>query len=395
VQDSIAGLALALVVVLAWPATQTPPPAQPPPPAPAPAPPTVVSPEIGADRTVTFRLWAPNASEVQLSGNWMGPRPPVPLVKGDNGVWSVSVPGLEPNIYSYGFLVDGTRTPDPACRCTFSSAGRFVDSVLRIRGTRPEPWEPQNHPPGTLHHERFLSARQKQLRRMVVYTPPGYEQAGSRRYPVLVLLPGTPGDEHDWTGGGGFAEVMFDNLIASGAMVPMIVVMHASDALDRPGARRSDENLSEFETILVSEVLPLVRSRYRVQSQPDAWAIAGLSLGGEFGMHVGLKHPEIFRSVASLSGSLVPNSFETRFAPWLATPEIRRGAYRTIWIGCGSEDIFLDGTKAFAKQLDAAGIRHVFKEFAGPHSMATARRELAELLPLLFKAPVDARPQAR
>ena len=130
---------------------------------------------------------------------------------------------------------------------------------------------------------------------------------------MLVLLPGTPGDENDWTSGGGFAEVMFDNLIARGEMVPMLVVMHASDALDRPGGRRSDQNLEEFEAILVDEVLPLLRERYRVDTRPESWAIAGLSLGGEFGMHVGLKHPEIFRSIASLSGSLVQNSFDTRF----------------------------------------------------------------------------------
>ena len=379
-------LALALAVALGWPVAQTPPPL---------TPPSVVSPEIGTDRAVTFRLWAPKASEVQLSGNWMGPHPPVPLVRGDNGVWSTRVPPLKPNIYSYGFIVDGIRTPDPACRCTFSAAGRFVDSVLRIPGDKPEPWEAQNSPPGTLHHERFLSARQQQIRRFVVYTPPGYEQAGSRRYPALVLLPGTPGDEHDWTSGGGFAEVMFDNLIARGEMAPMIVVVTASDALDRAGQRRSDENLQEFEAILLKEVLPVVRSRYRVHSRPESWAIAGLSLGGEFGMHVGLKHPEVFRSVASLSGSLVPNSFDRRFLPWLATPEIRRGAYNMIWVGCGAEDVFLEGARTFARRLDAAGIRHVFREFDGPHSMSTARRELAELLPQLFRPRAGGRSLSR
>src|SRR6188768_962988 len=89
-------------------------------------------------------------------------------------------------------------------------------------------------------------------------------------------------------------------------MVPMVVVMHASDALDRATARRGDENLLEFESILTSELLPLVRQRYRVREEARSWAIAGLSLGGEFGMYVGLRHPELFRTVASISGSLVP-----------------------------------------------------------------------------------------
>ncbi len=346
--------------------------------------PRLVSPDIQPDRSVVFRLWAPQASEVKLSGSWMGPQPPVALTKGDDGVWSVRVPPLEPNAYSYGFLVNGVRATDPSCQCSFTSARRFSDSSFIIAGDPPRPWEPQNRPPGTLHQERFFSARHKQMRRFVVYTPPAYESSGSRRYPALVLLPGTPGDENDWTGGGGSAEWMFDNLIAEGRMVPMVVVMHASDVLDRAGERRSDNNLREFESILADELLPLVRKRYRVSSDPRSWGIAGLSLGGEFGMHVGLKRPELFRTVASLSGSLVPASFGARFTPLLSAAHVRH--YRLIWIGCGSEDIFFGGAKELASRLQAARIPHVFRQFPGPHSMLVARQELAELLPLLFRS---------
>ena len=353
--------------------------------------PALVSPEVLPDRSVVFRFWAPQASEVTLSGNWMGPQGPVALTKSDNGVWTATVPPLEPNIYSYGFMVDGVRTTDPSCRCAFTSASRFSDSSFTVRGNPPRPWEPQNRPPGTLHHERFFSARQQRMRRFVVYTPPGYEVSRSRLYPVLVLLPGTPGDENDWTSGGGFAEVMFDNLIAAGQVIPMVVVMHASDALDRASARRGDENLREFEAILTNELLPLIRKRYRVRTDPRSWAIAGLSLGGEFGMHLGLKHPELFRTVASLSGSLVPtdlgeagrSSFNSRFGPALEDTHTRN--YRLIWVSCGSEDIFFGGAKDFAERLKSAKIPHVFRQFPGPHAMTVARIELAELLPLLFR----------
>lgn len=354
--------------------------------------PTLVSPEVQHDRSVIFRFWAPQASEVKLSGNWMGPQVPVALKKGDDGAWTLTVPPLEANIYSYGFIVDGVRTTDPSCKCSFTSASRFSDSSFTVPGNSPRPWEPQNRSPGTLHHERFFSAQQKQMRRFVVYTPHGYDLSRSRQYPVLVLLPGTPGDENDWTSGGGFAEVMFDNLIAAGRMVPMVVVMHASDALDRAIARRGDENLREFEAILVNDLLPLVKKRYRVMADPRSWAIAGLSLGGEFGMYVGLKHPELFRSVASLSGSIVPtdageagrSSFAARFGSVLAGTPIRD--YKLIWVGCGSEDIFFGGAKAFAERLKSEKIPHIFREFPGPHAMPVAREELAELLPLLFRS---------
>jgi enterochelin esterase-like enzyme len=353
--------------------------------------PTVVSPDIRPDRSLILRFWAPQATEVKLSGNWMGPKPPVALNKADNGVWTVTVAPLEPNIHSYAFLVDGVRTTDPSCKCSFTSAGRFSDSSFTVPGQPPRAWEQQNRPTGTLHHERFFSARQQTVRRFVVYTPPGYEASPSRDYPALVLLPGTPGDENDWTSGGGFAEVMFDNLIAAGQMVPMVVVMHASDALDRPTSRRGDENLQEFEAILTKELLPLLKKRYRVSADPRSWAMAGLSLGGEFGMQVGLNHPELFRTVASISGSLVPtdagetgrSSFEVRFGPALAARHIRD--YRLIWLGCGSEDIFFAGAKAFSERLKAAKVQHTFRQFSGPHAMPVARLELAELLPLLFR----------
>jgi enterochelin esterase-like enzyme len=124
---------------------------------------------------------------------------------------------------------------------------------------------------------------------------------------------------------------------------------------------------------------------------PRSWAIAGLSLGGEFGMHAGLKHPELFRTVASLSGSILPadtgesgrSSFQVRFRPALAGTHIRN--YRLIWVGCSSEDILLGGAKAFADLLNSQEIPHIFRQFPGPHGMPVAREELAELLPLLFR----------
>lgn len=269
-------------------------------------PPILTSPEVRSDRTVTFRLWAPRASDVQLTGNWMGPQPPIPMTRDGAGVWTGMAGPFEPNIYEYAFLVDGARAIDPACKCGLMWAGRFASSRFTIRGSPARSWEPQNHPSGTLHQHRFLSMRQQLTRRFVVYTPPGYDTSGDRLYPVLVLTPGTPGDESDWTNGGGFADIMFDNLIATGRMEPMLVVMHASDVLDPPDLRRGDENMRAFETIILDELLPIVKQRYRTATDPRMWAIAGMSLGGEFGMYVGLKHPEQFRTIVSISSSLVP-----------------------------------------------------------------------------------------
>ena len=177
----------------------------------------------------------------------------------------------------------------------------------------------------------------------------------------LVLLPGTPGDETEWTSGGGSAEIVLDNLIAEGRMTPAIVVMHASDVDTRARARRGDDNLAQFEKILVDELVPLVRRRYPVKTDPSSWAIAGLSLGGEFGMYAGLRHPELFGSIGSISGSLVPRgddedglpSMDERFGPALARSDVSRN-YKLIWIGCGTGDNVCRGSRVFAQRLEAA-----------------------------------------
>jgi enterochelin esterase family protein len=356
------------------------------------APPVLVSPEVRADRTIVFRFWAPKAIEVLLSGDWMGGSP-VPLIKDAEGVWTITQGPLEPNIYQYAFLVDGARADDPSCRCTYTfGAGRGASNRFTIAAQPPAAWESQNRPPGTLHHERFYSRSQQRMRGAVVYTPPGYRPKASRRYPVLVLLAGAPGDETEWTSGGGSAEVVFDNLIADGRMTPAIVAMHASDVDARATVRRGDDNLRQFEQIVVDELVPLVKERYLVMTGAASWAIAGVSLGGEFAMYAGLRHPELFGTIGSISGSLVPRadpeeglpSMGQRFGPALARSDVSR-SYKLIWIGCGRTDIVCGGSRVLVQRLEAAKVAHTWREYDGAHQMSVFRRELVDLLQRLFR----------
>jgi enterochelin esterase-like enzyme len=356
------------------------------------APRVLVSPEVRPDRTVVFRLWAPKANEVQLIGDWTTGSP-VPLDRNADGVWTTTQGPLESNIYQYAFLVDGARADDPSCRCTYAfGAGRGASSRFIIAAQPHAPWEHQNRPPGTLHHERFFSQSQQRMRGVVVYTPPGYDAKASRRYPVLVLLAGAPGDETEWTSGGGSVDVLFDNLIAEARMTTAIVVMHASDVDPRAATRRGNDNLGQFERILIGELLPLVKQRYAARTDAKSWAIAGLSLGGEFAMYVGLRHPQLFGSIGSISGSLIPGgdpedglpSMDERFGAALARSGISRN-YELIWIGCGTADEVCRGSRVFAQRLAAAKVPHKWREYNGAHQMPVFRRELVDLLQMLFR----------
>jgi len=223
-------------------------------------------------------------------------------------------------------------------------------------------------------------------------TPPGYNPKASHKYPVLFLLPGTPGDETEWTNAAGSADVIFDNLIAEGRMPPAIVVMHASDVNPAAPTRRGDDNLRQFETILVSELSPLVKQRYPVKTDANSWALAGVSLGGEFAMAVGLRHPELFGNLGSLSGSLVPRgdeeenlpSMDQRFGPALARPGVSKN-YKSVWIGCGTNDNVCRGSRVFVQRLETAGITHTWREYEGAHQMLVFRRELIDFLQTLFR----------
>lgn len=333
-----------------------------------PRPAAVVSPEVSGDRTVTFRIYAPGANDVQVTGDWMGPKDkPIPMSKRDDGVWVGSAGPLQPNVYFYTFSINGVRAPDPANPNTIVSGGRFPQSSLEIRADAPQPWEPQSVPKGSIHVEFFDSKLQGRERSYYVYSPPGYE---SKRLPVLILLPGTPGTEADWVTVGSVNRI-FDNLIAQGKVKPMLVLMPRADVLLKGGTRA--DNLREFEPLLILEVLP------------HLLAIAGYSLGGELALTVGLRHPNFFRTVGSFAGSIFERDFEDRFGKAWADPKAISSLYRLIWIGCGSGDLLLPGNRKFSDVLNQKNIRHTFTEIAGYHSMPTFRALLIEFAQLLFR----------
>jgi enterochelin esterase-like enzyme len=312
----------------------------------------------------------------------MGPSDkPLPLSKREDGVWTVSAGPFEPNVYSYGYIVNGVRVPlDPSSPTTLISANRYASSSFLIPGKPPKAWELRPVPRGTVHIHYFRSTRQDRDRPYYVYTPPDYERETRRVYPVLILLPGTPGSEADWVSSG-LANRIFDNLLADHAMQPMVVMMPRADVMTQTGTRA--ENLREFEPLLINEILPDFEPRYHVEKKPEARAIAGYSLGGELAVTVGLRHPELFGAIGSFDGSLFEEDFADRFGTVLEKPEVVR-TYRVLWIGCGLGDLFLPGSRKLDEILKTKNIPHTLREIPGFHVTSTFRSLLVEFLPTLF-----------
>lgn len=232
---------------------------------PAPRPPArarIISPEVLPDHRVTFRLPAPKANSVAVVGEFA--KEPQPMVKDEAGLWSVTVGPLGPDIYSYNFSVDGFSTLDPNNQDLKESL-RPTQSLLEVPGDKPVPYEARPVPHGAVSVHWYHSKSVGALRRIYVYTPPGYDAARGAKYPVLYLLHGSGDAENGWTWVGR-ANLIADNLLAERKARPAIIVMpfgHVFTASGAPGPSNA------FEQDLLKDVIPLVERHYRVAANRE------------------------------------------------------------------------------------------------------------------------------
>jgi len=220
------------------------------------------SPEIGADRRVTFRLRAAKAEEVVVAGQWGGE--PVPMVKGESDVWSITVGPIEPGVWEYSFRVDGLQMIDPG-NPAIKPMREPRTSILHIPGVPPLLHDFQEVPHGVVHSHSYFSKSLNRLRELTVYTPPGYERQADARFPTLYLQHGSGDNQATWVVHGK-AHWILDNLIARGKAQPMVVVMMDGHAGDR-SAGGPQGNTGAFERDLLQDVMPFVEANYRVKSE--------------------------------------------------------------------------------------------------------------------------------
>ncbi|MBI3722009.1 MAG: esterase, partial [Fimbriimonas ginsengisoli] len=244
----------------------------------------IQSPEVHADRSVTFWFRAPNAKEVFLSREGAQR---VPMQKDEQGVWSVTTDPLEPDFYGYSFDADGVGLFDPSNPVRIPNL-LYVASQVHVPGPASLPWEIGDVPHGTVHHHFYRSGVVGDDRDFYVYTPPGYDLTAKQLYPVLYLLHGYSDDASGWTAVGR-ANVILDNLIAQGKAKAMVIVMTlgygAPEIVTRTGRNLQDpglrkRNYDRFRDALFTEVMPQIEKNYRVAKDRGLRAIAGLSMGG-------------------------------------------------------------------------------------------------------------------
>ncbi|WP_026461527.1 esterase [Adhaeribacter aquaticus] len=349
-----------------------------------PAPPVVVSPEVHADNKVTFRFLAPSAKEVKLSAQF--DKAPVPMTKEANGIWSVTVGPVKPDMYPYSFVVDGISVADPKNTAIFPNEG-FQNSMVEITGSTPLIHTVQNVPHGTLSY-RYYHSKELGTRPVVVYTPPGYEKETTKQYPVLYLLHGSSDTEETWTKVGR-ANIILDNLIAQDKAKPMVIVMPYGRAYPKiskdAGSLRNWDNLQEFKKDFLTYLMPFVEQNYRVKKDKDSRAIAGFSGGGGETLYLGLNNPELFSWVCGFAPGMLKEEFDRNNAVAFANPAKMNQQLKLFWIGVGKEDFLHPVIMDYRKILDEKKIKHEFLLSEGGHTWMNCKLYLTTIAQKLFK----------
>ena len=344
------------------------------------------SPEMQGDK-VTFRLNANYATYVNLVGSWMeNPYGAgIPMVKGEKGIWEVTVDMPSPEIYTYNFIVDGVAVNDPQNYYVQRDGTRYLNMLI-VPGERTENYYEANKR-GTVSYRWYDSKLLGINRRMTVYTPYGYEANPKQKYPVLYLLHGGGGDEEAWTSMGRAAQIL-DNLIEKGLAKPMIVVMpngnpnqQAAQTLGLPTSQlnfRDPAFANAYVRSLCEEIVPFIEKNFRVIAKPESRAIAGLSMGGGHTISAAALYPKMFDYICPLSaaGSMTPEQ----------AAALKAAGVKLYWVGCGNTDFLWNGNLSLKKVCEDANMDNfVFYESEGGHVWSNWRLYLNTFTRLLFK----------
>lgn len=360
-------------------------------------------PEVHPDRSVTFRIAAPNAEAVSLRFG-AGGIEPRPMTKSDDGVWSITIGPVAPQLYGYYFSVDGARVVDPNNRNVKIGVARLYSSLLDVPGTPPRFDQWQEVPHGVIHIVQYTATPLKYRKALYVYTPPDYYENTTRRYPVLYLRHGGGDRERSWSEEGR-AGVIADNLIARGSADPMMIVMtngHVTPDGRGSGGGSTPEAIGLLTRELLGDVIPLVERMFRTLPGPESRAITGLSMGAGQAFTIGLNNLDTFAWVGEFSSGMLSRTPEVlEFDP--AAPsrqplsklvpavfddaeEVNR-RLKLLYLSCGAgDDSRIAGQIKFAQSLDELGIRHhPFQEIPGGHEWKVWRSLLADFLQLIFR----------
>ena len=366
----------------------------------------IVSPEINADNTVTFRYYNPKAVTVEVSGDFL-PTQPIKYMRDGkemvydapgkaelkemNGMWTYTSAPLEGELYSYTLYVDGQKMMDPSNIYQNRDIATWTNifTISTEKGDKGWYYQVNDTPHGNVSKVWYDSPTLSMQRRMTVYTPAGYEKNTKTKYPVLYLLHGSGGDEDAWADLGRAVQIL-DNLIAEGKAEPMIMVMPNGVYFNQaaPGVavnmfQPTMTNSRSQSTVEVEnsfpDIIKYIESNYRVKKDKNSRAVAGLSMGGRQSAALSRKYPTMFGYVGMFSGVVPPEENDKALeAVFAAQPKL-------YWIACGKTDGVMANSLLLKEHCESKGYPVSFYESEGGHIWRNWREYLTIFAQKLFK----------
>ena len=335
--------------------------------------PVIVSPQVHADKSVTFRYFSKTAKEVKLSGEFL--KDPVSLSKDTSGVWSITLPSITPDIYPYNFVVDGIGVSDPNNTYVFANE-RFKRSIVNIPGDKPLVHSLQNVPHGKVTYHLYNSKSLNTTRQVLVYTPPNFDASGKTKYPVLYLIHGGSDTEETWTKVGN-VNFIADNLIAQGKAKPMIIVMPYGNVRPAP--------MPDFTKDVVNDVIPFIEANYPVKAGSENRAVAGFSVGGGQTLNIGFTNTDKFGYICSYAPFTATEEFKKNFDNWTPNADLINKQVKLFTISVGTDDFLYESVKKNIAMFEEKKIKIKPLIVSGGHTWMNCKLFLANSLQEIFK----------
>jgi enterochelin esterase family protein len=334
-------------------------------------PPSISSPDVHPDNTVTFRYYSRNAGQVLVSGEFSPTRQA--MTKDTSGVWSVTVGPIKPDIYPYSFWVDSVNLADPNNTYIFANE-RFKRSIVDIPGSTPLIHSLQNVPHGKISYRYYKSGTLQTTRQLLVYTPPGFDP--KRKYPVLYLIHGGSDTEETWTKVGR-ANFIADNLIAARKAVPMIIVMPYGNVRPAP--------MPDFTKDVINDIIPFIEANYPVLTDSKNRAVAGFSVGGGQTLNIGLTNTDKFAYICSYAPFTATEEFQKNFTTWTPDADQINKQLKLFTISVGTEDFLYESVKKNLAMFKEKNVNVKSYIVPGGHTWMNCKQYLSTTLQEIFK----------
>ncbi len=229
---------------------------------------------------------------------------------------------------------------------------------------------------GTITRETYLSAVSAHERKFTIYLPPCY-RSSEQSYPVLTLMHGSNADDSQWARLG-FLNAL-EASIHQGSAPPMIVLMPYGGSV----ANRNHFDSLSYDAILL-DLLVQVDEGYRTDGRR---AIGGISRGGFWAYHLGLRFPASFVAIGGHSPFFDANHAEPAFNPLDLAQSLNEDTHLRLWLDRGTADHAADGIDRMRVTLRDARVPHEYVVYAGgDHSEASWRQFVGDYVGFYARA---------